>query len=231
MKKVILVTGASRGIGNNIARSLARENIVIANYNKSENEAKKLKSDLKAEDINIDIIKADVSNRTEVKEMIDNIITKYGKIDVLINNAGISQYKLFTDITDEDWENIMNVNLKSNFIVTQEVIKNMIANKNGLIINISSIWGVTGAAMEVAYSTSKAGIIGLTKSLACLLYTSCNFSLERLSPHLAISEFISSNSEYFLNSWSLFSSASCSACKRLISYSFNKSFNTLSDIN
>ena len=134
MKKVILITGASRGIGNNIARSLAHENIVIANYNKSEDEAKKLKSDLKEEDIDIDIIKADVSNRTEVKEMIEGIITKYGKIDVLINNAGISQYKLFTDITDEDWDNIMNINLKSNFIVTQEVVRNMIANKNGLII-------------------------------------------------------------------------------------------------
>ena len=141
MKKVILVTGASRGIGNNIARSLAHENIVIANYNKSEDEAKKLKADLKSENIDIDIIKADVSNRTEVKEMIEGII-------------------------DEDWDNIMNINLKSNFIVTQEVVRNMIANKNGLIINISSIWGVTGAAMEVAYSTSKAGIIGLTKSLA-----------------------------------------------------------------
>ena len=92
MKKVILITGASRGIGNNIARSLAHENIVIANYNKSEDEAKKLKSDLKEEDIDIDIIKADVSNRTEVKEMIEGIITKYGKIDALINNAGISQY-------------------------------------------------------------------------------------------------------------------------------------------
>ena len=143
MKKVILVTGASRGIGNNIARSLAHENIVIANYNKSKDEAKKLKADLKSENIDIDIIKADVSNRTEVKEMIEGIITKYGKIDVLINNAGISQYKLFTDITDEDWENIMNINLKSNFIVTQEVVENMIANKNGLIINISSIIGLT----------------------------------------------------------------------------------------
>ena len=166
MKKVILVTGASRGIGNNIARSLAHDNIVIANYNKSVDEAKKLQSELQNENITIDIIKADVSNRVEVKDMIACIISKYGKIDVLINNAGISQYKLFTDITDDDWENIMSINLKANFIVTQEVVQNMIANKSGLIINISSIWGVTGAAMEVAYSTSKAGIIGLTKSLA-----------------------------------------------------------------
>lgn len=166
MKKVILVTGASRGIGNSIARSLAHDNIVIANYNKSVDEAKKLQSELQNENITIDIIKADVSNRVEVKDMIACIIAKYGKIDVLINNAGISQYKLFTDITDDDWENIMSINLKANFIVTQEVVQNMIANKSGLIINISSIWGVTGAAMEVAYSTSKAGIIGLTKSLA-----------------------------------------------------------------
>ncbi len=166
MNKVILVTGASRGIGNNIAKTLAKENMVIANYNKSKNEAIKLKEDLQKENINIDIIKADVSNRSEVKEMIEQILKKYGRIDVLINNAGISQYKLFTDITDEEWDNIINVNLKSNFIVTQEVVKNMISRKSGLIINISSIWGVTGAAMEVAYSTSKAGIIGLTKSLA-----------------------------------------------------------------
>jgi len=166
MKKVILVTGASRGIGNNVAKKLAHENIVIANYNKSKEKAISLKEELKKDNINIDIIKADVSNRKEVKEMVNQIIDKYGKIDVLINNAGISQYKLFTDITDDEWEEVMSVNLKSNFIVTQEVVKNMISNKKGLIINISSIWGVTGAAMEVAYSTSKAGIIGLTKSLA-----------------------------------------------------------------
>lgn len=181
MKKVILVTGASRGIGNNIAKSLARENIVIANYNNSKNEAEQLKDDLAKENINIDIIKADVSKREEVIKMVEEIILKYGKIDVLINNAGISQYKLFTDITDEEWENIMNINLKSNFIVTQEVVKNMLTNKNGLIINISSIWGVTGAAMEVAYSTSKAGIIGLTKSLAKELGPS-NIRVDAIAP-------------------------------------------------
>ena len=181
MKKVILVTGASRGIGNNIARKLAQKNIVIANYNKSRSEAEKLKDNLNKENIDIDIIKADVSNRIEVKEMTAHIIEKYGKIDVLINNAGISQYKLFTDITDEEWDSIMNINLKSNFIVTQEVVKNMIANKKGLIINISSIWGVTGAAMEVAYSTSKAGIIGLTKSLAKELGPS-NIRINAIAP-------------------------------------------------
>ncbi len=168
MNKVILITGAARGIGRDIAETLAKnpDNIIIANYNKSEEQAKEMQLKLKKENINIEIIKADVSKRDEVKKMIEEVLNKYKKIDVLINNAGISQYKLFNDITDDDWDNIININLKSAFIVSQEVVRNMIQNKSGCIINISSIWGVIGASMEVAYSTSKAGVIGLTKSLA-----------------------------------------------------------------
>ena len=168
MKKIILITGASRGIGRDIAKTLAKNsnNMVIANYNKSEKEAIELKEGLKSEGIDIEIIKADVSKRNEAKEMVQEVLNKYGKIDVLINNAGISQYKLFNDITDEEWDNIINTNLKSAFMVTQEAVRNMINNKEGCIINISSIWGIAGASMEVAYSTSKAGLIGLTKSLA-----------------------------------------------------------------
>lgn len=168
MKKTILITGASRGIGRDIAKTLSKDsnNMVIANYNKSEKEAIELKENLKNDGINIEIIKADVSKRNEAKEMVQEVLNKYGKIDVLINNAGISQYKLFNDITDEEWDNIINTNLKSAFMVTQEAVRNMINNKEGCIINISSIWGVAGASMEVAYSTSKAGLIGLTKSLA-----------------------------------------------------------------
>ncbi len=198
MKKVILVTGASRGIGNNIARNLAKENIVIANYNKSEIEAKKLKKDLEEKNINIDIVKANVCNRKQVQEMIKQILNKYGHIDILINNAGISQYKLFTDITDNDWEEIMNINLNANFIVTQEVVKNMIHNKKGLIVNISSIWGITGAAMEVAYSTSKAGIIGLTKSLAKELGPS-NIRVNAIAPGIINTEMNSKFSKEEIN--------------------------------
>lgn len=198
MNKVILITGASRGIGNNIAKNLAKENIVIANYNNSEAEAKKLKKELEEKNINIDIIKADVCNRNQVKEMIKQTIDKYGHIDVLINNAGISQYKLFTDITDRDWAEIMNTNLNSNFIVTQEVVKNMIHNKEGLIVNISSIWGITGAAMEVAYSTSKAGIIGLTKSLAKELGPS-NIRVNAIAPGIINTSMNSKFSEEEIN--------------------------------
>ena len=167
MNKVIIVTGASKGIGKEISKELAKKgNTIIANYNKSEKEIKELQQELEKQNIKIDIYKADVSNREEATNLVKYTIQKYGKIDVLINNAGISQIKEFTQITDEDWNNIINTNLNSVFYMTQEVCKNMIHNKNGCIINISSIWGVIGASCEVHYSVSKAGIDAMTKSLA-----------------------------------------------------------------
>lgn len=198
MKKVILITGASRGIGNNIAKTLAKANIVVANYNRSEKEAKDLKKELEENNINIDIIKANVCERNQVQKMVKQILDKYGHIDVLINNAGISQYKLFTDISDDDWKEVMDTNLNANFIVTQEVVRNMIHNKEGLIVNISSIWGVTGAAMEVAYSTSKAGIIGLTKSLAKELGPS-NIRVNAIAPGIINTNMNSKFSEKEIN--------------------------------
>lgn len=162
MKKVIIVTGASRGIGRAIAEELSRDNIVIANYNKSYAMAKSLSE----ANENIDIFKADVSNREEVKELVNYVLDKYGKIDVLINNAGIAQEKLFQDITDDDWNNVIKSNLYSVFCTIQEVVPNMISNKSGCIINISSCYSVYGGPFAVAYSASKAGIDGITKSLA-----------------------------------------------------------------
>lgn len=167
MSRIAIVTGGSRGIGRAIVESLARKGIkVIANYNKSEEKANELKEILAKENVIIDIFKADVSKRADVKEMIDYVISKYGKIDILINNAGISQEKMFQDITDEDWDEIIKVNLYSVFCVTQEVIKNMLKNKEGCIINISSIYGINGGSCAVTYSATKAGIDGMTKALA-----------------------------------------------------------------
>ena len=167
IEKVAIVTGASRGIGREIAKKLARKGYkVIANYNKSEEAAKKLQEELKCENIDIDIFKADVSKREQVKEMIKFAKNKYGTVDILVNNAGISESKMFIDVTDEDWEKIISNNLYSAFCVTQEVLPIMIHNKSGCIINISSIWGLVGASCESIYSISKAGIDAMTKSLA-----------------------------------------------------------------
>lgn len=167
MSKVVIVTGASRGIGRNIAYNLAVNGYdVIANYNNSEQEAIRLKEDLKSQGIDIDIFKANVSKRADVKKLVDFAIEKYNKIDVLINNAGIAQEKLFTDITDEEFDNMMKVNLYSVFYTTQEAARYMIKEHSGCIINISSIYGISGGSCEVHYSMAKAGVDGMTKALA-----------------------------------------------------------------
>ncbi len=161
--KIAIVTGAAKGIGRSIAEGLSKQGIkVIANYNTSEKQAKELKE----KNPEIDIFQADISKREEVKKIIDYTINKYGKIDILVNNAGIAETKLFTDVTDEDWNKIINNNLYSAFCMTQEVLPNMIHNKMGCIINISSVWGIVGSSCESIYSISKAGIDAMTKSLA-----------------------------------------------------------------
>lgn len=143
MSKTIIVTGGSRGIGAAIVNLLAKENYnIVLNYNKSEEIAKKMQEEFTKLGKKVEIFKADVSKREEVKKLVDFTIKKFGKIDVLINNAGISQTKLFTDITDEDWNNMLNINLNSVFYMSQEVAKHMIHEKEGCIINISSIWGM-----------------------------------------------------------------------------------------
>lgn len=165
--KTVIVTGGSRGIGAAIVKELAKDGYnVVLNYNNSEEAAKQIQKELEEKNIKIEIFKADVSKREEVKKLVKFTLEKYKNIDVLINNAGIDQIKPFMDITDEEWNNIMQVNLNSVFYCSQEVLENMIHNKKGCIINISSIWGRIGASCEVHYSASKAAIDGLTKALA-----------------------------------------------------------------
>ena len=165
--KVAIVTGGAKGIGAEIVRTLAENGyIVILNYNNSKVQAEELKNEMLQKGFNIEVVKADVSNRNEVNSLIEFAIKKFKKIDILVNNAGISLEGLFTDVSEEMWQKIINVNLNSVFNFTQEELKYMIKEKSGRIINISSIWGETGASCEVAYSTTKAAINGMTKALA-----------------------------------------------------------------
>lgn len=187
--KTVIVTGGSRGIGSAIVKELAKEYNVVLNYNNSEQLAQQIQEELKEQGYNIEIFKADVSKREEVKALVKFTLEKYKNIDVLINNAGISQTKLFTDITDEDWETMIQTNLSSVFYCTQEVLENMIHNKSGCIINMSSIWGITGGSCEVHYSVSKAGIDGMTKALAKELGAS-NIRVNSIAPGIISTDMI-----------------------------------------
>ena len=160
--KNVLITGASRGIGKACAEEFLNNGYrVFVNYNNSKVEADEL---LKKGCI---IYKADVSKISEVSEMVKDINKNYGSIDILVNNAGAAlSQKVLTDVTDEEYDSVFNVNVKGMFNVTKEVLPSMINKKSGSIINISSIWGITGGSCEVIYSASKAAVIGFTKALA-----------------------------------------------------------------
>jgi 3-oxoacyl-[acyl-carrier protein] reductase len=163
--KTALVTGASRGIGRACAIALAESgHRVIVNYNTGEQEAVSL-----ANDIGGIALRADVSRRDQVSEM----LSVCGGVDILVCCAGVSIIKQFSDTTQEDWQHIMGINLGGAINCINGVLPHMIREKAGNIVTISSIWGITGASCEVAYSTSKAAIIGMTKSLAKELGPSC----------------------------------------------------------
>lgn len=166
--KTALVTGASRGIGTACAIALAKNGYnIVLNYNNSEQKALALKKII--EDnyaVEVLAVKADVSDKTQVDDMVDEVFKQFTNIDVLVNNAGIALQKLFTDTTFDDWSKVVSTNLTSVYNCCHAVLPCMIRNHNGAIVNISSMWGQVGASCEVAYSASKAGVIGLTKALS-----------------------------------------------------------------
>ena len=189
--KVAIVTGSSRGIGAEIVKTLSKNGYnVVLNYNKSKNLAENIAKDFS----NVTIFKADVSKYEEVKSLIDFTIKKFGKIDLLVNNAGIDLVKTITDTTIEDFDNVLKTNLYSAFYTSKEVSNYMINQKSGHIINISSIWGLTGASCEMAYSVSKAGLDAMTKSLAKELGLS-NIRVNSIAPGIIDTEMNSFLSE------------------------------------
>ena len=195
----VIVTGGSRGIGKCLVENLAKDGYnVLLNYNKSEKQARKIQEDLRKDGIIIEIFKADVSKKEQVKAMVEFALKKWGSIDVLINSAGIAKLQMFQDVTEEDWNEIIDTNLKSAFYASQEVLQSMIHKKKGLIINISSMWGQVGASCETVYAISKAGIDAMTKSLAKELGPS-NIRVNSISPGVIDTEMNSKIDEHIKN--------------------------------
>lgn len=195
MCKTVLITGASKGIGKATAILFAESGYnVIINYLNSEDSALSLCNQLSTHKNKVIAIKADVSSSAQVKKMVETSKNSFGKIDVLINNAGIAQQKLFTDISEYDWDRMFDINVKGMYNCCKEIVPMMIHEKNGKIINISSIWGITGASCEVHYSASKAAIIGFTKALAKELGPS-NINVNCVAPGVIDSDMNSSIDE------------------------------------
>ena len=167
MSETVLITGASRGIGKAIALTLADKGYnVILNYNHSEHEALYLAQELEKKGVGVLPYKADVTDAKAVDAMIQSGIRRFGDITALVNNAGIAEQTLFTDLTDEQWRKMFATHVDGAFYCCKGVLPYMIKQHKGSIINISSMWGICGASCEVHYSASKAALIGMTQALA-----------------------------------------------------------------
>ncbi len=165
--KVVVITGGTRGIGKGIALEFAKEGaILVLTYLKDDNSANDTLEEIKSMGNHCILVRGDISDYNFSKKLIEDTINTLGKIDVLINNAGISTVGLFMDASEEEFDKIMSVNFKSVFNTTNCVVKHMISRKKGSIINLSSVWGNEGASCEVLYSASKGAINSFTKALA-----------------------------------------------------------------
>ncbi len=178
MKKVIFISGGSQGIGKAISKKLANDDsCVVVGFNSNKEKAEVLVDEIKRTGNDAKAIFCDISKRKSIKEAFDEI----GLIDILVNNAGISQHKDFLSISDEDWSNMLNINLQGAFMCSQTALPGMIKNKWGRIINITSIGGQWGGINQVHYASAKAGLIGLTKSLA-KIYSKMGITANSVSP-------------------------------------------------
>lgn len=166
-KRTVWITGASRGIGAATARKFAENGDQVAVHcYQNELAAEALCKDISENGGSCLLVKGDVSKSTDIKRIHREIVDVFGGVDLLINNAGIAQQKLFNDISEAEWQRMFDIHVKGAFLCTQAVLPYMISEKKGKILNVSSIWGVSGASCEVHYSAAKAALIGMTKALA-----------------------------------------------------------------
>lgn len=167
--KTALITGASGGIGKEIVKKFVQNGYkVIAQYNKNKNGITELLTELERENLGGTVypVQADFTHLNSIENMFLDVFSKFNGVDVLVNNTGIGLYKLITDTTEKEWDEIFDVNVKSVYYTVNKVLPFMLDKKAGKIVNVSSMWGVSGASCEVAYSASKAALIGYTKALA-----------------------------------------------------------------
>ena len=165
--KIAVVTGASRGIGKEIAKTLAAKGAtVVVNYNGSAEKAEETVKEIEALGGKAEALQCNVSDYDKAAEMMAYVVKTYGRVDILVNNAGITRDNLLMKMSEEDFDAVLNTNLKGAFNCIKHISRQMLKQKNGHIVNISSVSGVMGNAGQVNYSASKAGVIGMTKSLA-----------------------------------------------------------------
>lgn len=165
--RTVLITGASRGIGAAAARAFAQNgDRVMIHYHQQQARARALCTQLRQAGAQAACVQADVAERAQVEAMLAQTERQFGPVEVLVNNAGVAQQALFTDVSEAEWDRLFAVNVKGMFFCIKGVLPGMISEKRGKIVNLSSMWGQVGASCEVGYSASKAAVIGLTKALA-----------------------------------------------------------------
>ena len=199
--KVAIITGASRGIGKGIAEVFAKQGANVAfTYSSSVESANQLEEELKAMGVNAKGYKSNAANFEEAQKLVDSVLEDFGTIDVLINNAGITKDNLLMRMSEEDFDAVIDINLKSVFNMTKAVQRTMLKNRNGSIINMSSVVGVKGQAGQANYAASKAGMIGFTKSIALEL-GSRNIRCNAIAPGFIETEMTAKLGEEVTKAW------------------------------
>lgn len=199
--KVALVTGGTRGIGKGICQKFAEEGATLVfTYLSSEEKANAFADELSKSGVEVKAVRSDASKLVEAESLINQIVEKYGQLDAVVNNAGITRDNLLMRMKEEDWDDVINTNLKSVFNITKAVQRTMLKQRSGSIINISSIVGVQGNAGQANYAASKAGIIGFTKSIAKEL-GSRNIRCNAITPGFIETEMTDALDEKVVEEW------------------------------